>query len=236
MNNRYLTASQIAARRKFIQQNYFHDKTNAMLYLRYRILRPLLKSYTKLLMLPWYNEPTPWLTPAAVEILDELITREMTGFEFGSGKSTLFLAARSRQLVSVEHDAAWFEVVRNELSKRNFTNVQYHLILPDPNQTYTLPQNSYDDYVLPAGNNEAFIQYYSSIRNYPDEHFDYILVDGRARTNCVMEAIPKLKPDGFLILDNAERVRYRHVHELLHGWKKIFTTTGLTDTVFWFKP
>jgi hypothetical protein len=39
-----------------------------------------------------------------------------------------------------------------------------------------------------------------------------------------------------LILDNAERARYASIHTMLRNWKSVFTTSGITDTVFWIKP
>lgn len=35
-----------------------------------------------------------------------------------------------------------------------------------------------------------------------------ILIDGRARPSCFLHAIPKLKVDGYVILDNTERAHY----------------------------
>ena len=46
------------------------------------------------------------------------------------------------------------------------------------------------------------------ISEYPDETFDFILVDGRDRVQCIKCALPKLKRGGWLMLDNSERRRY----------------------------
>ncbi|MES1224680.1 MAG: hypothetical protein ABUT20_54815, partial [Bacteroidota bacterium] len=42
-----------------------------------------------------------------------------------------------------------------------------------------------------------------------------ILIDGRARTSCIKHAVGKLKPSGFLILDNAERKYYTSEQTIL---------------------
>ncbi len=232
----YTTARSISQKRKFIQKNYFSTKEFPLLYLRYRFIRPLLKAYNQVLLSEWKNQTIPWLAPAAIEILYNLLQNDMVGFEFGSGNSTLFLASRIKKLISVEHDENWFNRVRARLEENRIDNVDYHLITADKNHTCKLPRNSYEDYTMPPTDTSSFLKYYTSIRAYPDACFDFILVDGRARVNCVVESLMKLKPGGFLILDNADRLRYREVHNLLKDWKKIFTTTGLTDTVFWFKP
>lgn len=232
----YTKARSIAEKKRFIHSNHFRTKEFPLLYLRYRLMRPLLKAYNKLLLKKWRNQIIPWLAPAAIEILDNLLQKDMTGFEYGSGNSTLFLAARIRKLVSVEHDENWFKRVQGLLEENRITNVEYRLITADKNYTCKLPRNSYEDYTMPATDAKSFHNYYTSIRAYPDESFDFILVDGRARVSCVHESLVKLKPGGLLILDNADRFRYKEIHILLKDWKKILTTTGLTDTVFWFKP
>jgi hypothetical protein len=81
-----------------------------------------------------------------------------------------------------------------------------------------------------------YYNYYSKVNEYPDEYFDFVLIDGRARVNCGKNAIDKLKSGGIFILDNSERQRYRPLHELLIKWPSIYTTTGLTDTTIWIKP
>ncbi|HLI94422.1 MAG TPA: hypothetical protein VKU83_12450, partial [Puia sp.] len=43
---------------------------------------------------------------------------------------------------------------------------------------------------------------------YPDSHFDVIIVDGRARPSCIKHALPKLKPGGWLLVDNSDRSYY----------------------------
>jgi hypothetical protein len=54
------------------------------------------------------GKPIPWYSYPAIEYLSQLDFTERTVFEFGSGNSTLFWAARARQVVTLEHDAAWF--------------------------------------------------------------------------------------------------------------------------------
>src|SRR5262245_41257578 len=62
----------------------------------------------------------PWLTPAAVAFLDGWIKPGDQGLEWGSGRSTLWLAARGCSLVTIEHDATWARRVRDTLSRRGF--------------------------------------------------------------------------------------------------------------------
>ncbi|MCU0357478.1 MAG: hypothetical protein MUE95_07845 [Cyclobacteriaceae bacterium] len=232
------TAQAIANRKEFIQRNYFFPKSSPLKYARFRVLRPLLKLYHKRLMKRWQGQPVPWMTPAAVEILHALLKPEHRGFEFGSGRSTLFIAPRVAELVSLEHDAKWHQHIQQELNRLGVTRVQYHLQLPYPDEkkTVSYPANNYINYTMPRVPATCFTEYFSFIERFEDTSFDFIIVDGRARVECVQHAIPKLKRGGMLILDNAERLRYTAIHTMLRNWKKVFTTSGITDTVFWFKP
>ncbi|MBX2962588.1 MAG: class I SAM-dependent methyltransferase [Cyclobacteriaceae bacterium] len=231
-------ARTIAQSPDYIRHNYFHPKSKPLLYLRFRALRPILKLYQKHLLRKWKGAPIPWMTPAAIDILHTLLKPDMKGFEFGSGRSTLFIAPRVKELVSLEHDQQWFTQIEVELKNKKLNHVYYVKILPanDPSKTISYPKNNYENYRMEATPASCFTEYYSFIDQYPDDYFDFVIVDGRARVECALHALPKLKQGGILILDNAERLRYRSIHENLAGWEKVFTTSGITDTVFWFKP
>lgn len=238
MVDSYTMASTRANQSNFVKHNYFYPKTKPLQYLHFRVLRPFLKLYQKHLLKKWKNTPIPWMTPAAIDILHTLLTKEMSGFEFGSGRSTLFIAPRVKELVSLEHDQQWFDHIEAELKIKKLNNVQYVKILPesDASKAIGYPKNNYENYIMPATPATCYAKYYSYIDQFPDASFDFVIVDGRARVECAQHSLPKLKSGGMLILDNAERLRYCAVHDLLKEWKKVFTTSGITDTVFWFKP
>jgi predicted O-methyltransferase YrrM len=69
----------------------------------------------------------PVLTEAATLLLG-VITQGATVFEFGSGASTLWLAARTTRLESVEDDARWHAAVTEALLDRGYPGVQVHLV------------------------------------------------------------------------------------------------------------
>lgn len=62
-----------------------------------------------------------------------------------------------------------------------------------------------------------------------DEPYDVILVDGRDRVKCIKSAIPKLKPEGILILDNSEREYYKEGIDLMKDWNSISFRQGQPD-------
>lgn len=230
--DRIQLAQSIAKRPIYIQHNLKRSEGLSAAYFRYRLLRPVLKAYFRLHRFTY--KPSPWIAPAAAAILNKLLKPDMKGFEWGSGSSTVFFAQRLQHLTSLEHHQAWFKKVKAWLAEKEIKNVDYVSI----EVQFPGERNSNDTYQKAINEEQvkAYESYYGYIDRFPDEHFDFIMVDGRARTQCGRHALPKLKKGGMLVLDNAERPRYAALHEALQTWPRIFTTTGLTDTVIWFKP
>ncbi|GAB3987129.1 hypothetical protein GCM10028807_06210 [Spirosoma daeguense] len=120
------------------------------------------------------GKPIPWYTYPMVEYLQQLDFSDKTVFEFGSGNSTLFWASRSKHVVAIEDDPAWYALIKPKLP----ANVTYLLV------------DSKDAYL-------------KGIQQFP-EPFDVIIVDGSHRYDCVVNSRPKLSDAGFMILDNSD--------------------------------
>lgn len=158
---------------------------------------------------PLDNE-VPWITFNARKWLDRILTTEMSVFEWGSGGSTLYFAKRCGVLVSVEHDPVWFEKVASKLE--GLTNLTYKLIEPHRGPGYRSSDNLYKGL--------SFEKYCKYILNFPDNSFDLVVVDGRARNNCIKPALSKIKQEGFLMLDNSERKIYESGIKVIKEWKR----------------
>jgi len=153
----------------------------------------------------------PWLSFAAIDFIKEIIRPDMVVFEYGSGGSTLFWAEHTRRVISIEHDEVWSEKMKRLLSKQNINNVEYHFIPAERREDFiTKEVGKPSDYISTDENYRdfSFKTYASSIDRFPDDSFDIILVDGRARPSCIGHAIPKLKRNGYLVVDNTERGYY----------------------------
>jgi predicted O-methyltransferase YrrM len=46
---------------------------------------------------------------------------------------------------------------------------------------------------------------YFNLDQYPDETFDFILIDGSQRGNCAKSAVTKIKSGGYIYLDNSDK-------------------------------
>ena len=73
------------------------------------------------------NPDHPWLTQQANQILSTLLMPTDVGLEFGSGKSTLWLAQRIKHLTTVVHDESWYKAVTGKIKAANISNVNYLL-------------------------------------------------------------------------------------------------------------
>lgn len=174
----------------------------------------------------------PWLVAQAVEFLSKWLRPTDVGFEWGSGRSTIWFAKRVRRLISVEHDKQWVDIVLRQLGQLQNVELCYRQL--EPNDGW--------DYIGP-------IQEIC-----PDESLDFCLVDGRLRERCAVEAVSKVKPGGLLILDNVDRYLpsddstpssrrdyqneiWTTFHkEMVAEWRYLQFSNGVSTTGIWVKP
>ncbi|MCE3254850.1 MAG: hypothetical protein K0R25_344 [Rickettsiaceae bacterium] len=124
------------------------------------------------------NEPLPLYTYPAIEYLSSINFSSRKIFEFGSGQSTLFWLGKGAEVTSVEHDKKWIENLKEPLKK-----------FPNHQLISAFAQDDYAD----------------SIKQYPDNNFDLIVIDGAfSRYLCAKNSISKVKKDGLVILDNSD--------------------------------
>lgn len=183
----------------------------------------------------WYRHmhpDEPWLTPEAVRFLDAWLKPGDMALEFGSGRSTLWFAARLNTLVSVEHDPAWYERVSASIQESDLKNVIFL-------------KKSIEGH--PA-------EYAQVPTQFEDNSLDFVLVDGRLRDECANACLTKLKPGALMVLDNAdvylpsqvitpnaqkEKVLspgWKVFLEATKTWRCFWTCNGVSATAFFFRP
>jgi hypothetical protein len=181
------------------------------------------------------SQDSPWFVQDSVKWLLGFLRPHMHGFEWGSGHSTIFFAQRSAKLVSVEHKRKWFQKVSSRLAERDLCNVTYLFRPPGtesrPSQLRPTMLEELDFKPKPE-----FAAYCDTILDYPSESFDFVSVDGRARIECAMNALDRLRPGGVLILDNSERSKYRSLFVVLTAWPKVSFANGVWETTIFRKP
>ena len=180
----------------------------------------------------------PWLTPEAIRLLDSMLRPSDIGAEFGSGRSTLWLARRCAHLTSVEHDEAWHATVLATLAAEGITHVDYQCHPPDEPDA--------------PGDRSAYAQVAQFLG---DESIDFALVDGLYRDYVTLFLLPKIRPGGMLIIDNVNRylpsptlspaslrppaapatAGWEQAAAALAGWRRIWTSSGVWDTAIFVK-
>lgn len=148
----------------------------------------------------------PWWTLDAVVEADRFLAARKSPrvFEYGSGASTVWLARRAASVISIEHDPGWYSVVANHVAR--FPNATVHLVEADA--TFVSGYRSTKEGWV----GRSFQRYVNAI----DEAaapFDLIVIDGRARPDCLAHAVRQLAPEGMILFDNSGRKRYREAIE-----------------------
>ncbi len=152
-------------------------------------------------------EKIPWLTYKTIRWLKKNINKDMIVFEYGSGGSTLFFAERVKKIFSVEHNRNFYEYLSKIIRENKFNNITY--ILKEPEISKNPENEFFKSSFSPEFKGLSFEKYVKIIEDFPDNYFDLILIDGRARVACMKYAVKKLKKKGIIILDNSERKRYK---------------------------
>jgi hypothetical protein len=167
----------------------------------------------------------PWVAYESKEWIDEFFSRnrnqELIVFEWGSGVSTLYFSQKASRVISIEHDVAWFPLVNSILQQEKILNCTYLLVEPQSFSGSFADPSDPKSYKSHEYGNTSFNEYVKSIDFYPNQYFDVIFIDGRARPSCLMHALSKVKPGGIIILDNSDRDYYSQGKELLNDFAKI---------------
>lgn len=170
------------------------------------------------------NNEQPWLPIEAIDFLYDNLGPDKIGFEFGSGSSTFWFSKFTKEVYSVESNSEWNALVLNNIKKYSIKN-----IYPVLKECKMLPiwSEDYENY-------GEYLEYSSSILSYYF-NFDYILVDGVARSLCIENSITKLNPGGYLIIDNSERPAYKPSIEKIPSEWEIFEFSNSIDRTLIYK-
>ena len=141
---------------------------------------------------------SPWIVPEAVSWLEREICENWRVFEFGSGWSTIWYAQHCKDIVSVESDEDWHQVVNRRVNELSVNNC-----------------------VLRLSNLGEFP---STIMEFPDDYFHLVVVDSsedsqNSRFDVLKASMSKVRPGGFILFDDSDRPKYSTLPDYLNGWK-----------------
>jgi hypothetical protein len=141
----------------------------------------------------------PWIVPAAVGWLGRRIRREWTVLELGSGRSTVWLGRRASRVVSLEDNEFWIERTREQLVRAGLDNVELCQL---PVERFTAELADVDDASL-----DLLV-------------IDFLESPDADRVEAVRAGRSKVKPRGYLLLDDSDRPAYAAADQLLAGWRR----------------
>ncbi len=136
----------------------------------------------------------PWLPFRLIDELAERVDSRWRVFEYGGGGSTAWFLDRGAEVVTVEHDARWADALARDLGGERWT------LLRRPAE-------------------DGFGSYVDAVSDYPDGYFDIVVVDGRERARCLLAARSKVRPGGWLVLDDSDRARYAEAADSI-AWRR----------------
>jgi|SRR6185312_17043274 len=141
------------------------------------------------------NKPIPWVTYPFMQFIEKRLNKSLEIFEFGCGNSTLYYADKAAFVTTVEHDPTWFDTIKSSMPE----NVKLSFCK-------LVYGGDYCNYAATS-----------------NKIYDIIIVDGRDRVNCCINAVAALKPAGVIVLDDSERKQYLPAHSFLNenGFKKL---------------
>jgi len=147
----------------------------------------------------------PWWSYTTTELVARRLPTRADVFEWGSGGSTVWFIDRGATVTSIEHDERWYERMRGAVTAPS----TIRLIAPTPTGSILWRHGPgfFDDYV-------------GAIREWPDESFDLVAIDGAARLECAMAAKPKVRLGGFILVDDFHGPRPAKLREILPGWER----------------
>lgn len=149
----------------------------------------------------------PWWSYRSIDYVEGWLAarpRPVRVFEWGAGASTMWLASRVDELRSIEHDLGFADMVRPLIP----SHVHLSAIAPTPSANPVVAS-------LKRGHaNLDFTDYVDAIDT-TSGPFDLISIDGRARVECLLRALERLKPDGIVVFDNTGRKEYQQAMEAL---------------------
>lgn len=188
------------------------------------------------------NPEAPWLSRQAIEFLAQWLSQGDRAMEWGSGRSTVFIARRVKYLISIEHDAKWHKSVLEAIRRESLENVEYRLV--------ERTGDSLRD-VIAYG--------IGPLQEIADNSLDFVLVDGKFRDHCALAVLDKIRPGGLLLIDNAERYispppafaskrkmpvlgpqseasHWRIFRKAVTGWREVWLSDGIIYDALFFKP
>jgi len=141
------------------------------------------------------GKPIPWMNYPMIAFLENRLSADLNLFEYGSGFSTMFYSARVKNVTSIEYDRAWYDRLKEQVDN----NVKLLFCEYEAGGAYC----------------RAALE--------TRQKYDVIVVDGRDRVRCAVNAFEALSDQGVIIFDDSTREKYQEgiKYYLDKGFRKL---------------
>jgi hypothetical protein len=184
------------------------------------------------------NPDVPWLTKTVNSFLECWLKSSDIVWEWGAGRSTVWLGQRVASLTSVEESLEWVDWIRKRLAEKEIAG-RVKLLLETDAQGSGVDSN-----------------YVRAIYAEPEASLDLCIIDGAVRDACAVACLEKVKPGGIVVVDDIQRYLpsdsrapgarrhgsgaasplWQHFVGKVVTWRCIWTSDGVRDTAVWIKP
>ncbi len=161
--------------------------------------------------------------------------------EWGSGGSTRWLLETCpfiERYVSIEHNRRWYGMVRAKVVD---PRLELHLFEPSEPEPQALETGSASErrdrrkaiqaWRARAEHELALMKDYIEFPRSLATEFDFVLVDGRARSLCITAGFELLRPGGVLMVHDAQRPEY---HAAMHACGRVVALEPWDLGQVWF--
>lgn len=189
----------------------------------YSVLRLpyVVKTWLQTRKSPLLPQPVPFLVLDAIRMLDQVLQPGMTVVEAGGGNSTLWFLEKGAKVTTYEHDATWASNIQHTI---RMEPMRFH----ETNSKMKVMQGA------------AAV---ADMALMPDHSIDIALIDCMndftRRNDCIRALRDKVKPGGWIVLDNSDNPLNWIGADLLEGREMHrfsgFAPMGLfvCQTTFW---
>lgn len=158
----------------------------------------------------WYKKTgripeLPWMSQKEQDVLLEAIAtlKPQKCLEWGAGFSTVFFTKYlepTSTWLSIEHNKEWYDLMHSKDLPKGVGLT--HIAQDNPDYEIKISDGTYEDF-------KAYVEH-------PKGKFDFILIDGRARSACLRKAFELVNDNGLVVMHDANRDIY---HENFHLFK-----------------
>jgi len=149
---------------------------------------------------PLENTVCPMMHSEEQELLLSALTPDSVVFEWGSGTSTLYYSQCVKNWTSIEHESEWCHLMQT--------------LVPPNARVICVPieewaKQSFGSPGTWDGSKKEFKTYVESIHDVGCEDcLDVVLIDGRARGDCSIEALSHVRPDSKVFIHDWMKERF----------------------------